>query len=99
MENDWPDRHYGFICYDGLRSCCCIPGGIIPYQDTIYFNVIALSYRNGVFGGMVPFIATLITTIPNTNYLSGLWYPIVVALLCLIIGGLYLSNKLVENSH
>ena len=49
---------------------------------------------NGVFGGLVPFIATLITTLPGTNALSGLWYPIGVAALCFIIGGLYLTNKL-----
>jgi hypothetical protein len=49
---------------------------------------------NGVFGGLVPFIATLITTVPGSDYLSGLWYPIIVAALCLVIGGLYLSNKI-----
>jgi hypothetical protein len=48
---------------------------------------------NGVFGGLVPFIATLITTLPGTDHLSGLWYPIIVAALCLVIGGLYLVNK------
>ena len=47
-----------------------------------------------IFGGLVPFIATLITTLPGTNVLSGLWYPIGVALLCFIIGSLYLSNKI-----
>jgi general stress protein CsbA len=49
---------------------------------------------NGVFGGLVPFIALLITTLPGTDYLSGLWYPIGVAALSLVIGGLYLTNKI-----
>lgn len=49
---------------------------------------------NGIFGGMVPFIATLITTLPGSNHLSGLWYPIGVGAASLIIGSLYLNNKI-----
>jgi hypothetical protein len=48
---------------------------------------------NGVFGGLVPFIATLLATTFDNNPLVGLWYPIGVAALCVIIGALYLSNK------
>jgi len=47
-----------------------------------------------LFGGLVPFLATLITTIPGTNYLSGLYYPMGVATICFIIGTFYLSNKI-----
>lgn len=66
------------------------------FPTRIRYTSMSLPYHigNGVFGGLVPFIATLITTLPNTNYLSGLWYPIIVAGLCLVIGGLYLSNKI-----
>jgi general stress protein CsbA len=52
---------------------------------------------NGVFGGLVPFIATLITVTPGSNYLSGLWYPICIAAVCLVIGTLYLTNRKHEN--
>jgi hypothetical protein len=52
---------------------------------------------NGVFGGLVPFIALLLTTIKGADYLTGLWYPIGIATLCVIIGGLYLSNKIDKN--
>jgi MFS family permease len=71
------------------------------FPTKIRYTSMSLPYHigNGVFGGLVPFIATLITTIPGTNYLSGLWYPIGVAALCLVIGGLYLSNKMVSNQH
>ena len=48
---------------------------------------------NGVFGGLVPFIAVLITSSPNANYLDGLWYPISIASVCFVIGLLYLSSK------
>ncbi len=69
------------------------------FPTRIRYTSMSLPYHigNGVFGGLVPFIATLITTIPGTNYLSGLWYPIGVASLCFIIGLLYLSNKVDED--
>ena len=69
------------------------------FPTRIRYTSMSLPYHigNGVFGGLVPFIAVLITTIPGTDHLSGLWYPIGVAALCFIIGGLYLSNKLDEN--
>jgi MHS family proline/betaine transporter-like MFS transporter len=65
------------------------------FPTRIRYTSMSLPYHigNGVFGGLVPFVATLITTIPGTNHLSGLWYPIGVAALCLVIGTLYLSNK------
>ena len=66
------------------------------FPTRIRYTSMSLPYHigNGVFGGLVPFIATLITTIPGTNHLSGLWYPIGVAMLSFIIGLLYLSNKI-----
>ena len=69
------------------------------FPTKIRYTSMSLPYHigNGVFGGLVPFIATLITTIQGSNHLSGLWYPIGVAALCFIIGLLYLSNKLDEN--
>lgn len=66
------------------------------FPTRIRYTSMSLPYHigNGVFGGLVPFIATLITILPGANVLSGLWYPIGVALLCFIIGSLYLSNKI-----
>lgn len=66
------------------------------FPTRIRYTSMSLPYHigNGVFGGLVPFVATLITTLPGTDALSGLWYPIGVAALSLIIGSLYLSNKL-----
>lgn len=60
----------------------------------IRYTSMSLPYHigNGVFGGMVPFIALLITTIPGTDIFSGLWYPIGIAALSFIIGALYLPN-------
>jgi hypothetical protein len=49
---------------------------------------------NGVFGGLTPFIATLLTTIYTSDKLVGLNYPIWIAAVSLVIGALYLVNKI-----
>ena len=71
------------------------------FPTKIRYTSMSLPYHigNGVFGGMVPFIGTLIfeysktNTNPNGNPLSGLWYPIIVASICFVIGTIYLSNS------
>lgn len=65
------------------------------FPTKIRYTSMSLPYHigNGVFGGLVPFIATLITTIPGTNYLSGLWYPIGIAALSVIICFLYVPVR------
>jgi len=65
------------------------------FPTRIRYTSMSLPYHigNGVFGGLVPFIATLITTLPGTDHLSGLWYPIGIAALCFVIGSLYLTDK------
>jgi MHS family proline/betaine transporter-like MFS transporter len=69
------------------------------FPTKIRYTSMSLPYHigNGVFGGLVPFIATLLTTLPGADHLSGLWYPIIVAALCFVIGSLYLSNRKDEN--
>ena len=65
------------------------------FPTKIRYTSMSLPYHigNGVFGGLVPFIATLLSTTFTGDPLVGLWYPIGVAALCFIIGALYLSNK------
>jgi len=65
------------------------------FPTRIRYTSMSLPYHigNGVFGGLTPFIATLLTTIYTGNQLAGLMYPIMVAGVCLVIGILYLSNK------
>lgn len=69
------------------------------FPTKIRYTSMSLPYHigNGVFGGLVPFIATLIVSFPGTTPLSGLWYPIGIASLSFIIGAIYLSNKIDEN--
>ncbi len=65
------------------------------FPTRIRYTSMSLPYHigNGVFGGLVPFIATLLSTTFTKDPLVGLWYPIGVAGLCFIIGALYLTNK------
>ncbi|MVM41110.1 MFS transporter [Spirosoma sp. HMF3257] len=81
------------------------------FPTRIRYTSMSLPYHigNGVFGGLVPFIATaLVATATKANetavaagnapvvpeaYLEGLWYPILVASVCFVIGLLYLSNR------
>ena len=49
---------------------------------------------NGVFGGLTPFIATLLTTIYTDNKIVGLMYPIIIATICMVIGAIYISNRI-----
>jgi MFS family permease len=69
------------------------------FPTKIRYTSMSLPYHigNGVFGGLVPFIATLLSTTFTTDPLVGLWYPIGVAALCFIIGALYLNNKIEGN--
>ncbi|HEY4109732.1 MFS transporter [Puia sp.] len=44
-------------------------------------------------GGITPFIATLLTTLCAGHALAGLWYPVGVAAVCLIVGILFLPAR------
>jgi MFS family permease len=69
------------------------------FPTKIRYTSMSLPYHigNGVFGGLTPFIATLLTTIYTSDKLVGLWYPILIAGICLVIGTLYISNKIDPN--
>ncbi len=66
----------------------------------IRYTSMSLPYHigNGVFGGLLPAVATYLVTTGKeaghaTWYLEGLWYPIGVAGVCLLIGLFYLKSK------
>ncbi|HMS28617.1 MAG TPA: MFS transporter [Saprospiraceae bacterium] len=70
------------------------------FPTKIRYTSMSLPYHigNGVFGGLVPFLGTLIVEFTKTaerpagDPLAGLWYPIGVATVCFIIGAIYLRN-------
>ena len=69
------------------------------FPTKIRYTSMSLPYHigNGVFGGLVPFIGLLLTSTYTADPLVGLWYPIGVAALCLVIGTMYLTNKIDKN--
>lgn len=66
------------------------------FPTKIRYTSMSLPYHigNGVFGGLTPFIATLLTTIYTDDKLVGLMYPIIIAAVCLVIGVLYINNRI-----
>jgi MFS family permease len=66
------------------------------FPTKIRYTSMSLPYHigNGVFGGLTPFIATLLTTIYTGDKLVGLWYPICIAAVCMLIGVLYVNNQI-----
>ena len=69
------------------------------FPTRIRYTSMSLPYHigNGVFGGLVPFIGLLLATSFPEDPLVGLWYPIGITALCLVIGVLYLDNKQDKN--
>jgi MFS family permease len=70
------------------------------FPTKIRYTSMSLPYHigNGVFGGLLPAVATYLTTTAKTGgtgqwYLEGLWYPIAVAAVCLVIGVIYINGK------
>ncbi len=64
------------------------------FPTRIRYTSMSLPYHigNGVFGGMVPFIGQLL--IERTgNALAGLWYPMAVCVLTLIVGTFLLKER------
>ena len=70
------------------------------FPTKIRYTSMSLPYHigNGVFGGLLPAIATFLATNAKKGgdpefYLAGLWYPIIIAGICFVIGMLYLGNQ------
>lgn len=69
------------------------------FPTQIRYTSMSLPYHigNGVFGGLVPFIATLVASFSGSTPLSGLWYPIGIAALSFVIGAVYINNRVDNN--
>jgi hypothetical protein len=66
----------------------------------IRYTSMSLPYHigNGIFGGLLPAISTYLVTHAKDAgqpefYLEGLWYPIVIASVCFVIGMVYIKNN------
>jgi MFS family permease len=70
------------------------------FPVNIRYTSMSLPYHvgNGIFGGLLPAISTYFVTHAKNNgnpeyYLEGLWYPIIIASVCFVIGMIYLNRK------
>ena len=63
------------------------------FPTNIRYTSMSLPYHigNGWFGGMLPLTATAMVAATGDIY-YGLWYPIVVAIMSLIIGSIFLRE-------
>ena len=63
------------------------------FPTKIRYTSMSLPYHigNGWFGGMLPLLATAIVAATGNIY-NGLWYPIIVALMTLVIGFIFLRD-------
>ncbi len=70
------------------------------FPTQIRYTSMSLPYHigNGWFGGMLPLTATAMVAAYGDIY-YGLWYPIVVALMTLVIGGIFLKDTLGTKLH
>lgn len=75
------------------------------FPAKIRYTSMSLPYHvgNGIFGGLLPAISTYFVTHAKDAgdpefYLEGLWYPIVIASVCFVIGMIYIQNKN-KNTH
>jgi MFS family permease len=67
------------------------------FPTRIRYTSMSLPYHigNGVFGGLLPVIATALVTSTH-HHLAGIIYPIVIALLCAIIGGVFIKQRMLQ---
>jgi hypothetical protein len=63
------------------------------FPTKIRYTSMSLPYHigNGWFGGMLPLLATAVVAATGNTY-AGLWYPIGVAVMTLVVGGMFLRD-------
>ncbi|MBL0743476.1 MFS transporter [Chryseolinea lacunae] len=74
------------------------------FPTRIRYTSMSLPYHigNGIFGGLTPFIATSLYEsskehTPGGDPFAGLWYPIIVAAVCFVVGMIFLKNRKVAD--
>ncbi len=70
------------------------------FPTRIRYTSMSLPYHigNGVFGGLLPAIATLMVQ-RTGNHLAGLVYPVAIAVICLVIGVIFIKEKKTEDGY
>lgn len=67
------------------------------FPTRIRYTSMSLPYHigNGVFGGLLPTVSTLLVT-QTHNHLAGLLYPIAIALICFVIGVVGIKGNMIN---
>ncbi len=70
------------------------------FPTKIRYTSMSLPYHigNGWFGGMLPLLATAIVAATGDIY-AGLWYPVIVSVMTLVIGALFLRDHMERQIH
>jgi MFS family permease len=70
------------------------------FPTRIRYTSMSLPYHigNGWFGGMLPLTATALVAV-NGNIYSGLWYPVIVAAVSLVIGAIFIKETKDHKIH
>ena len=70
------------------------------FPARIRYTSMSLPYHvgNGIFGGLLPAVSACLVSSAHERgemnwYLNGLWYPILIGLLCFLIGAIYINGK------
>jgi MFS family permease len=79
---------YGNLCYSSQAAWL-----VELFPARIRYTSMSLPYHigNGWFGGFLPTVAFAVIAYTGDIY-SGLWYPVIVALISLVVGGLFLRE-------
>jgi hypothetical protein len=70
------------------------------FPTRIRYTSMSLPYHigNGWFGGMLPLTATALVA-ANGNIYAGLWYPVTVAVISLIVGAIFIRETKNHKIH
>ena len=109
VEKNLSDRNFWimvFLVFVQVVFVAMVYGPIAAFLVELFptrirYTSMSLPYHigNGIFGGLTPLIATSLYVAsksesnPEGDPYAGLYYPIVVAAICFIIGMIFLSNK------
>lgn len=67
------------------------------FPTRIRYTSMSLPYHigNGVFGGLLPMVSTLLVT-QTHHHLAGLLYPIIIALICFVVGVVGIKGNMIN---
>ena len=70
------------------------------FPTRIRYTSMSLPYHigNGVFGGLLPAIATMMVS-RTGNHLAGLFYPVSIAIICMVIGMVFIKEKKTKDGY